>query len=86
MSANITAVLRDVEAERRRQDEKWGSQAHMPGLWLAILGEEFGEVATEVAEGGAHGLDRDAYRAELVQVAAVAVAAIEALDYGAAGL
>jgi len=32
--------------ERQRQDEKWGSDRHLdPLLWLAILGEEFGEVA-----------------------------------------
>lgn len=42
----ISAALVPVAEERRRQDEKWGDQSGLPaGTWLAILGEEFGEVA-----------------------------------------
>ena len=41
-----TAIYRDVDAERKRQDELWGHQNdHTPLLWLAIAGEEFGEVS-----------------------------------------
>ena len=39
------AVL-DVVAERDRQDAKWGEQNHNPPVWLAILTEEVGELAT----------------------------------------
>ena len=36
-------TLREVWRERERQDDKWGPQHHDPTVWLAILGEEFGE-------------------------------------------
>jgi len=79
-------VLHDVARERQRQDRRWGEQSHPPELWLAILTEEVGEVAKEIAESSVRPLDVAAYREELVQVAGVAISAIEALDYGAAGL
>lgn len=71
---SLRRALALVEAERRRQDAKWGSQrSHLPRTWLPILMEEVGEVAKAMLE-----RDRDGYVAELVQSAAVAVAAIEA--------
>lgn len=75
-------VLADVLYERVRQVRKWGPQRHVPGKWLSILIEEVGEVAQEINDASEAGreLDWGEYRAELVQVAAVAVAAIEALD------
>lgn len=86
------AVLKEVAAERKRQDNRWG-QPHQPLLHrLAILAEEFGEVAKEVVEAQST-IDRRTddeaahyytslinLRAELVQLAAVAVANIEVLD------
>jgi NTP pyrophosphatase (non-canonical NTP hydrolase) len=77
-------VLEDVAEERSDQDVRWGEQNHAPGYWLAILTEEVGEVAKEIADGrpAGAGLNYLAYRHELVQVAAVAVAAIESLDRG----
>ncbi|GGR00092.1 hypothetical protein [Deinococcus ruber] len=47
-------VLDLIAAERARQDKKWGQQNHGPLYWLAILGEEFGEVSKEVVEWEAH--------------------------------
>jgi NTP pyrophosphatase (non-canonical NTP hydrolase) len=78
----LVNALSLVSGERRRQDEKWGEQNHTPPVWLAILTEEVGEVAKEIAEytAGPADLDATAYRTELVHVAAVAVAAIECLD------
>lgn len=67
-------VFDDIIAERRRQDAKWGVQAHAPATWFIILAEEVGEAARTLLE------DRSNWRKELVQVAAVAVAAIEAYD------
>lgn len=75
-------VLKEVLAERERQDAKWGVQNHALPLWMTILMEEVGEAA-RVAISDAHGFslsDRKHCRAELVQVAAVAVAAIESID------
>jgi len=86
-------VLAHVARERSRQDAKWGPQNHSPVEWIAILTEEVGEAAKEAVE--IHfakqfpqhypdDLERmERYRAELVQVAAVAVAAIESLDRNA---
>lgn len=81
-------VLHDVARERQRQDAKWGEQSHPPEWWMAILVEEVGEAAQEVL-GLRYGESAKAHgdlRKELLHVAAVAVSAIEALDYGAAGL
>lgn len=67
----------DVMREREAQDKKWGVQNHAPQKWLAILMEELGEAAEQTLQG-----TRMGYRREMVQVAAVAVAAIEGLDRG----
>jgi NTP pyrophosphatase (non-canonical NTP hydrolase) len=69
-------LLLELVEERRRQDELWGEQNHTPHEWLAILMEEVGEIAKDVAEGRVAGN----YRTELIQVAAVAMAAVESLD------
>jgi len=37
-------INNDVLFERIRQNKLWGIQRHHIGTWLAILGEEFGEV------------------------------------------
>lgn len=78
-------VLAAVVAERRRQEVRWGG----PHQWgtgdcssprvadpvkVMVLAEEVGEVARAVLD-----LDRDLLRTELVQVAAVAIAWLEAL-------
>ena len=76
-------ILRRVDAERDRQDAKWGG---IPGLerrddhtYAAVLGEEVGECCKAWLE-----RDVAALRAELVQTAAVAVAWIEEIDNGGA--
>lgn len=71
-------AIERIRRERQRQDEKWGEQNHGPDRWSLILTEEAGEVAKAA-------LDRDhkAYIAELVQVAAVALAALECAARGA---
>lgn len=76
------SVLAEVRAEREKQDARWGPQDHSPAEWLAILTEEVGEVSTEILKHRFGGRALSEYRLELVQVAAVAVAAIEALDKG----
>lgn len=65
----------DIQAERERQEAKWGEQNHDPFVWLAILMEEVGEVGKATVE-----RDWREYRAELVQVAAVAEAMILSTD------
>lgn len=80
-------ALIDVLNERERQDKKWGVQDHPLEWWYAILGEENGELAEALLEthfdngpsarvkGGTANI-----RKEAVQVAAVALAMIEAID------
>ena len=88
-------ALMDVRKERSRQDAKWGEQNHNPIEWMAILTEEVGEAAKEAVDfhfalgdidiklnaGVRLQADRlQRYRTEMIQVAAVAVSAVESLD------
>lgn len=73
-------VYDEIRAERARQVTLWGVQNHSPHQWLAILTEEVGEVSKEVADARVGEFDMANYRVELIQTAAVAVAAVEALD------
>lgn len=72
-------VNRQVFQERIRQNEKWGLQNHNNGNWLAILGEEFGEVCQAMQQGSAASKETDADNLfeELIHVAAVASAFAE---------
>lgn len=89
LTSYTLAILADVSAERERQDAKWGSSHYSPLEWFAVAGEEYGEVAEYVTKGFVppeSNFDAAGYRNELIQLAAVCVAAVEDLDYGAAGL
>lgn len=76
------SVLDDILAERVRQGAKWGPQRHLPDLvWRTILGEEAGEADEEILEALAtDGRDPALLGQEVVQIAAVAIAWIEAID------
>jgi len=79
----MSTALEDIQKERDSQDARWGQQNHDPLTWLAILGEEVGEVnkaALEATFGSIYNGSWDDYRTELVQVAAVAIAMIESFD------
>lgn len=82
-------VAGEVMQERGRQDQKWGLQDHTPVEWISILGEEFGEAAQaandiyfvlENCNQETRARTLNEFREELLQVAAVAVAAVEDLD------
>ena len=83
---NSRKALADVLVERMRQDQKWGEQNWDPQTYLSILTEEVGEAAKEAndARWKADPLKThlDRFRAEMVQVAAVALAMVECLDRG----
>lgn len=65
-------VLGKIEEERKRQDEKWGTQLHpMPG-WMLILTEKLGDAARCVQE-----IDKEQTEVELVKLAAIAVNILE---------
>lgn len=86
---HATHVLAEVLNERVRQEKKWGVQNHNPADWVTILGEEFGEVCKAALE-WRFSKDRlsynqrreqlKEYRAELIQVAAVAVSMVQSLE------
>ena len=84
---SMDSVLAEIKTERRRQDNKWGSQRRQTdGLWLAILSEEVGEVARAILEDPSRpreftyiSCNPDVHK-ELIQVAAVCVAWVEASD------
>jgi hypothetical protein len=80
----IDPVLADVKRQRIKQLAKWGTQDHDPKMWVAILGEEFGEVCKEVAETHVKPFDRAAYRKECLHTAAVALAMVQCMDDGIA--
>jgi len=87
-----TAVLDEVARERERQEQlradgKFAATCATTDKYemtdpecLAVLAEEFGEVARAVCEGMPGNIENTAsLRAELIQVAAVAVAWAERL-------
>lgn len=70
-----TSLMNELKSERERQNEKWGEPNHHAYKWLAILGEEYGEACKDILD-----VNPLNYRNELLQVAAVAIAAIESFD------
>lgn len=75
----ILQVNEDVKAERFRQNSIYGHQRHAYGTWLAILAEEFGEVAQamQVGWGWGKASDADDLYKELTHVSAVSSAFAE---------
>lgn len=69
-------ILDAVKHERRNQDRKWGINWNLTDYaFYAILGEEFGEVGKAINE-----RDLANLKEELIQVAAVAVRHLTALE------
>lgn len=73
-----------IDAERDRQNDKWGFQDHPSEWWLAILMEEVGELSKEMLE-KQFGPQGHSFKPgvrliqELIQVAAVSRAWLESL-------
>lgn len=92
MSYTVTNPQREfiidrIRDERNRQLGKWGVQHHTPAEWVSIAIEELGEAAERGNKAGVEPIgDKDpqlqlaAMLRELVQVAAVCVAAFEDLS------
>ena len=72
---NKSQIIESILAERDRQDAKWGEQNHEIFKWLAILGEEVGEINKAALEN-----QYDETINELIQTGAVVVAMIESLE------
>jgi hypothetical protein len=75
-------IILEIAEERERQDEKWSEQNHNTIEWLAILMEKVGEASKAALDNYFEGerYDYIEYRKEMIQVAAVAIAAIECFD------
>ncbi len=80
LSPSEEVILDEVRRERDRQKRRWGQQDHNVHTWLMILGEEVGEANKAVLENRFLNAPLDDYREELIQVAAVAIAAIQNFD------
>jgi NTP pyrophosphatase (non-canonical NTP hydrolase) len=80
------SLYRDIRIEREKQKKKFGADQYKEksdDRCLAILVEEVGEAANELngQHSGTEPLDYDRLRKELIQVATVAMAWIEAIKY-----
>lgn len=82
-NARFEKVVELVRTERIRQDRKWGwPQDNSLPEWMTILGEEFGELCQEVLRQNFGQTNRlNELVDEAAQVAAVAMAIIETLNY-----
>ena len=77
----VSKAANDVFEEMNSQDRKWGANRdHHPAIWQLILGEEVGEVCQAMLHDEFGGDHAGTVRAELVQVAAVAMQMIEFYD------
>lgn len=76
------AAFRRIEVERDRQDDEFGVQVHDPAYWFAILGKQMGQLGEAVVR-LKWASEPDAAKGilmhETTQVAAVAVALMEAI-------
>ena len=79
------AVYMVVDREREHQDRKWGavdpSRPKAIATWLNIAAEELREAWDALLEAGEEQLCSDDVRREIVQCAAMLIAALE--EYGA---
>lgn len=80
----MSDIYLEIKAERRFQDEKWGSKRkHNELQWLSILAEEFGEAAKIVTQSCVPPEFQNYYQPklekELIQTAAVCIAWIESM-------
>lgn len=79
----MQVVLDQIRAERHRQDAQWGGPGHddlhKHRDWTKFI-EEHNDRASKVIADAKGRPDLDQYRKQLVEIAALAVAAIESLD------
>ena len=85
LNALHAEIMDQIMTERVRQLNKFGWQNRPPFEWFLILSEEVGEVAKECVEiqfdDEKHPkANPEAYRKELIEVAAVAIAALLNFD------
>jgi len=72
-------IFEAINAERDRQDAKFGEQNHRMDMWMCIIGEEYGEAQECVVRllGGEGGKTWSDFEKEMIQTIAVSVSALE---------
>ena len=76
-------IYRDIKSEVNRAKILHENKDYTPVDWLPVLMSEVGEVADEIADMRATGEPlKPNYRTELIQVAAVAIRAVQDYDKG----
>jgi len=72
-------IYADIEAEIKRQTEKWGTNTDLehPLEWMLVVDEEIGEVAKALNEHYFRDMPFKPVEEELIQVIAVIVSWIE---------
>lgn len=75
MATKRKQLFAEIDAERSRQDDKWGGSehddTHSIEAWVAYIVVQLGEAVDT---------DNAVARRQLVRVAAMAIAAVEVLD------
>ncbi len=75
-------VLQEIRIERNRQDHQWGGpvndDGHRAGDWLGFIDDHLGRAKQSIVNRVL--ITEDDYRQNLIEVAALAVAAVESLD------
>lgn len=80
MKPELEYSLNLVLREREKQNKKWGEQNHDSYRWLAILGEEFGELSQAILHDEFGGKAAGTTREELIQVVAVGLQWLECIE------
>lgn len=84
---NLVSIFKEISEHRQEQDKRFSWISMSFADQLAVLVEEVGEVAREANEFAQDNCSKFVFRkqarAELIQVAAVAIRMIEDLDHGA---
>lgn len=78
-------IFEDVQAEAKRQDELHPNENNTIVAWIAILGEEFGELCAEGLTSHFTGMTPSNLRDEAIQVATVALRIVDEFDEGCFG-
>ncbi len=78
-------ILEEIKEERVHQNKKWGGadhdDLHGPYEWVAFITTYIGQSIQDIVnENGNYQLNLRTFRYNMVKVAALAVAAIEAVD------
>lgn len=77
LACDPVTIAEVIDLEREFQDKKWGSpkeNPHTPAGWFMLIEAELAEAKHALIKGGEK---RDSWRMELVQVAALCIAALE---------